>query len=39
MRSTRRRTLLTAAVLVLAPVLGWGSGFALFEVGGRQAGR
>jgi long-chain fatty acid transport protein len=38
MRSTRRRTLLTAAVLVLAPVLGWGSGFALFEVGGRQAG-
>jgi long-chain fatty acid transport protein len=38
MRSTRRRTLLTAAVLVLAPVVGWSSGFALFEVGGRQAG-
>ena len=31
----RRHLLLVAAVLVAAPALTWGSGFALFEVGGR----
>jgi long-chain fatty acid transport protein len=30
--------LTAAAVLLVAPGLAWGSGFALFEVGGRQAG-
>jgi long-chain fatty acid transport protein len=34
----RGRVLLVAAVVLTAPVLGWGSGFALFEVGGRQGG-
>jgi long-chain fatty acid transport protein len=29
------RVLLVAAMIVVAPSLGWGSGFALFEVGGR----
>ncbi|MEJ2582317.1 MAG: outer membrane protein transport protein [Acidobacteriota bacterium] len=34
----RRRVLLVAAMVLVAPALSWGSGFALFEVGGRQAG-
>jgi hypothetical protein len=34
----RGRVLLVAAMVLVAPALGWGSGFALFEVGGRQAG-
>jgi long-chain fatty acid transport protein len=34
----RRCVLLVAVVFVVAPALSWGSGFALFEVGGRQAG-
>ncbi len=34
----RKRILVAAAVLLLAPSLTWGSGFALFEVGGRQGG-
>ena len=34
----RKRILVAAVVLFVAPSLGWGSGFALFEMGGRQAG-
>ena len=34
----RKRILVAAAFLVLAPSLSWGSGFALFEVGGRSGG-
>jgi long-chain fatty acid transport protein len=34
----RRRMLVAAAVLIAVPSLTWGSGFALFEVGGRQGG-
>lgn len=34
----RRRMLLVTAALIAVPALSWGSGFALFEVGGRQAG-
>jgi long-chain fatty acid transport protein len=34
----RRRMLVAAAVLTIVPSLTWGSGFALFEVGGRQGG-
>jgi long-chain fatty acid transport protein len=34
----RGRVLLVVAMVLVAPVLSWGSGFALFEVGGRQAG-
>jgi long-chain fatty acid transport protein len=34
----RGRVLLVVAMVLVAPALGWGSGFALFEVGGRQAG-
>lgn len=34
----RGRVLLVVAVVVVAPCLGWGSGFALFEVGGRAGG-
>ncbi len=34
----RGRIVLVAAMLVVAPSLGWSSGFALFEVGGRQGG-
>lgn len=37
-RSYRTRMLVAAAVLFLTPSLTWGSGFALFEVGGRQGG-
>ena len=34
----RGRVLLVVAMVLVAPALGWSSGFALFEVGGRQAG-
>jgi long-chain fatty acid transport protein len=34
----RGHVVLVAAMLLVAPGLVWGSGFALFEVGGRQAG-
>ena len=34
----RKRMLVAAAVLFLVPSLTWGSGFALFEVGGRSGG-
>jgi len=34
----RKRILVAAAVLFLTPSLSWGSGFALFEVGGRSGG-
>ncbi len=34
----RGRVLLVAAMVLVAPALGWGSGFALFEVGGRSGG-
>ena len=34
----RKRILVAAAVLFLAPCLAWSSGFALFEVGARTAG-
>jgi long-chain fatty acid transport protein len=34
----RGRVLLVAAIVLVAPTLGWGSGFALFEVGGRSGG-
>ncbi len=34
----RKRILVAAAILLVAPTLTWGSGFALFEVGGRQGG-
>ena len=34
----RGRVLLVAAMVLVAPVLGWGAGFALFEVGGRSGG-
>ena len=37
-RLHRKRILVAAAFLVLAPALSWGSGFALFEVGGRAGG-
>jgi long-chain fatty acid transport protein len=32
------RVLLVAAMFLVAPAVSWGSGFALFEVGGRQGG-
>jgi len=34
----RGRVLLVAAIVLVAPALGWSAGFALFEVGGRQGG-
>jgi long-chain fatty acid transport protein len=34
----RGRVLLVAAMVLVAPALAWGSGFALFEVGGRAGG-
>jgi long-chain fatty acid transport protein len=34
----RGRVLLVAAMVLVVPALSWGSGFALFEVGGRQGG-
>jgi long-chain fatty acid transport protein len=34
----RGRVLLVAAMVFVAPTLAWGSGFALFEVGGRSGG-
>ena len=34
----RGRVLLVAAMVLVAPALGWASGFALFEVGGRSGG-
>jgi long-chain fatty acid transport protein len=34
----RGRVLLVTAMVLVAPVLGWGAGFALFEVGGRSGG-
>ena len=34
----RGRVLLVAAMVLVAPALSWGSGFALFEVGGRSGG-
>ncbi len=34
----RKRILVAAAVLLLAPCIAWSSGFALFEVGGRSGG-
>ena len=37
-KAYRKRMLVAAAALFLAPSLTWGSGFALFEVGGRQGG-
>jgi long-chain fatty acid transport protein len=37
-RLYRKQVLGAAAVLLLAPSLTWASGFALFEVGGRQGG-
>ena len=36
--TNRRQILVVAAVLLIAPSLTWGSGFALFEVGGRSGG-
>ena len=34
----RGRVLLVVAMVLVAPAIGWGSGFALFEVGGRSGG-